>query len=400
MMASSGALRCFVVMPFEKPWSDNLYWVIRLSLMDRASVGAWTVTRGDELHGRGTILEEVCKAIDVSDLVVADLGGLNANVVYELAFADQIRKPVVILAPRDMTLPFDVQHRRVVRYDSGRWEAVSRDLRSVVGQLVAEGLWGRPAKFWWLLSDVTSYSLAATMTASSSEGVVRRPRVSWCVAAGWIEVIRRGVVSYDAGLQGASVLDAAMLAIEGGAALESGNHIALGGPIMNKCTAEIDEHLLLPARWRREPASASRFELPLEPGHSLWLLDAASPRWQRPRSFADEGEGACIIARAATAFNTSAVTIEGSHADDTFWGIERSLAEGFWADLARLVPRLDEYLNAPEAGVCLVLERAHTQEAQANDIRALAAYGRLNPSANWVRLLPTDAKNECAQPST
>ncbi|MDR1339215.1 MAG: leucine-rich repeat domain-containing protein [Prevotellaceae bacterium] len=63
------------------------------------------------------INNEILEHIDEDELVVADLTGLNPNVMYELAFRHSVEKPVVLIALRDTKIPFDISHDRVIFYE-------------------------------------------------------------------------------------------------------------------------------------------------------------------------------------------------------------------------------------------------------------------------------------------
>lgn len=64
----------------------------------------------------GSITTEIVSHIIDSDLVIADLTGLNPNVMYELAIRHATLKPVITITDNIATLPFDIQDQRAIRY--------------------------------------------------------------------------------------------------------------------------------------------------------------------------------------------------------------------------------------------------------------------------------------------
>ncbi|MDR1091929.1 MAG: hypothetical protein LBL79_12715 [Prevotella sp.] len=61
---------------------------------------------------------EILEHLDEDELVVADLTGLNPNVMYELAFRHSIEKPVALIALKGTKIPFDISHNRVIPYEN------------------------------------------------------------------------------------------------------------------------------------------------------------------------------------------------------------------------------------------------------------------------------------------
>lgn len=66
----------------------------------------------------GSINNQVISEIYNDELVIANLTGLNPNVMYELAFRHALRKPVIVIKNKDdgCKLPFDITEDRVIFY--------------------------------------------------------------------------------------------------------------------------------------------------------------------------------------------------------------------------------------------------------------------------------------------
>ena len=51
--------------------------------------------------------------------MVADLTGLNANVMYELALRHAAAKPLILITQDNLDdLPFDIDHERVIQWEN------------------------------------------------------------------------------------------------------------------------------------------------------------------------------------------------------------------------------------------------------------------------------------------
>ena len=75
------------------------------------------VVRADELSNPGSITHQVIQLFYAADLVIADLTGLNANVVYELDVRHSFNKIAVHLIDRNERIPFDLKDERTVVFD-------------------------------------------------------------------------------------------------------------------------------------------------------------------------------------------------------------------------------------------------------------------------------------------
>lgn len=106
----------FIVMPFREEWSDTMYDFIRRCI-DRLD-GRLQSVRADEIAMPGRINDQIIEQIRAADLIVADISGLNPNVVWELGFASALEKPCVILMRQGSDVPFDIYDQRRVDYES------------------------------------------------------------------------------------------------------------------------------------------------------------------------------------------------------------------------------------------------------------------------------------------
>lgn len=116
-----GQFKCdiFMVMPFRAGVSAYYDEIVK-PVADELGLVA---KRGDDFHSlQGDVMAEVWSAIYASRIVIVDCTSVNnevnGNIYYELGIADTLGKPI-ILTTQDSpeSLPFDVRHRRFLRYD-------------------------------------------------------------------------------------------------------------------------------------------------------------------------------------------------------------------------------------------------------------------------------------------
>jgi len=100
----------FVIMQFDAV-KNALYREIQAACQ---SVGVRCL-RADEIERSGRITEQIYEAIINADALVADIGSLDPNVMYELGFAHALKKEVIILNDIE-DAPFDIKDFRWIRY--------------------------------------------------------------------------------------------------------------------------------------------------------------------------------------------------------------------------------------------------------------------------------------------
>ncbi len=104
----------FVVMEFSDAFND-LYTHVIKPVCKSAEINA---VRADERHGPGQILSDIEQQISESNVVIADVTPVNANVFYEVGYAHALRKPTILLAQRGTRLPFDISGFRTIFYEN------------------------------------------------------------------------------------------------------------------------------------------------------------------------------------------------------------------------------------------------------------------------------------------
>lgn len=111
--------KCFVITPIGEDGSDirrHIDGIIRAAIRP-ALENKYEVKAAHEFTTIGSINNQVIVNIYEADLVVANLTGLNPNVMYELAIRHALKKPVIMIMEKNNgRLPFDVVAERTIFY--------------------------------------------------------------------------------------------------------------------------------------------------------------------------------------------------------------------------------------------------------------------------------------------
>lgn len=128
---SSAQKTCFVVSQIGHEESEariQADWVFDgiLTPLFREDFKDFCLIRADRINSPGLIDAQVIDNILNSDLVIADLTGLNTNVFYEIGIRHTVAKPIIHIHEVGENIPFDVSLFRSVKYSVKRHSDVER----------------------------------------------------------------------------------------------------------------------------------------------------------------------------------------------------------------------------------------------------------------------------------
>lgn len=96
--------KVFVIMPFGEE-----FFQVYNTLKAKFENGFVFSNAADE-DNQQNILQDIIQPIYEADIILADLTGLNSNVLYELGLAHTMNRKTIIITQDDLdTLPFDLK---------------------------------------------------------------------------------------------------------------------------------------------------------------------------------------------------------------------------------------------------------------------------------------------------
>ncbi|MBE5973700.1 MAG: hypothetical protein E7251_03790 [Paenibacillaceae bacterium] len=110
--------KCFVITPIGDE-ADQIRRHID-GIIDQAIIPAigdkYEIEVSHRKYEIGSINDRIVKSVYESELVIANLTGLNPNVMYELAIRYSFGKPVIVIAEKATKLPFDIIDENTIFY--------------------------------------------------------------------------------------------------------------------------------------------------------------------------------------------------------------------------------------------------------------------------------------------
>jgi nucleoside 2-deoxyribosyltransferase len=127
---------CFVIQPFDNDKFDNRFKDIFSPAIIEAQLEPYRV---DQDPRSSIPIEDIEKGIKESKLCFADITLDNPNVWFELGYAIAYGKEVVLVCSeeRNTNFPFDVQHRKIIKYATGSPSDYNKLKKDIIDRIKA-----------------------------------------------------------------------------------------------------------------------------------------------------------------------------------------------------------------------------------------------------------------------
>ncbi|MGN0404099.1 MAG: response regulator [Bariatricus sp.] len=135
--------KCFVIMPFSKTTEkhDEEYWTTFFEILRRIMEGyGYSCSRSET--GPYKLFSNIVRNLETSDIVIAVLTDLNANVWYELGIRHTLKTGTIMLMQEGSRVPFDVHDFGMVFYKDnlGLEQRLKKAIKDYLDKLEGENM--------------------------------------------------------------------------------------------------------------------------------------------------------------------------------------------------------------------------------------------------------------------
>lgn len=112
---------CFFITPIGSKDSEDYKKLegVKINVLEPVlEEFGYTIVIAHEIHNLGSIGEQVFQEIINANLIISNLTGLNANVMYETAVAHSFGKPTIMICEDTTNLPFDIISERTIFFEN------------------------------------------------------------------------------------------------------------------------------------------------------------------------------------------------------------------------------------------------------------------------------------------
>jgi len=186
---------CFVLMPFggtaaeqELNWND-IYDEVIVNVVQRVGM---TPSKLSDMYSTGSMMEQNWQSIQKAELVIANLCGRDPNVLYSLALAHVIGKPIILVAMDEKEVPVDLREYFVIKYKQNEQNAsfkFSIDLEKAIiqarsqpaaAEMELRPIWGSDGAGPEVEAKVLSVAEAvAVVEHGDKQGILNAENYSW-----------------------------------------------------------------------------------------------------------------------------------------------------------------------------------------------------------------------------
>ena len=126
--------KCFLAMPYGPNWFTSVRDVVE----DAVTTAGYEFDIAADISKPGNIMQQVWGSIRQAPVVIADLTGLNANVMYEVGVAHALGKQVVLITQEPSAIPFDIRGNRWYAYRLTELADLDKWLQTSLGEVATE----------------------------------------------------------------------------------------------------------------------------------------------------------------------------------------------------------------------------------------------------------------------